>query len=195
MKKTDSIILKIFLYGLPVVIVLAMLQFPFRNFKLADYAPVLHGASGFVFMTWLLLSIYLSVRLITSEALREKVLARLTLRKERDEREEQMSGKATRSAFLATTAILITLFFFSCLQVSAYRVEPQYAVGGKTGFLTIGFGLYIKETSKCNKDKEAEGRKYIISYNGLPVSSSVVLLVIILWQVFYYNYSMRRMLR
>jgi hypothetical protein len=195
MKKINSIVLKIYLFGLPVIIIMGMLLYPYNNFQLADYAPVLNSIIGVTAMVWLALSIYLSIQLITSETLREKLLLKLTFIKERDEREERLTGKATRSTFLATIAVLITLFFFSCLQFSVYRVDPQYAVGGKTGFVTVGFGLYLSNEAECNKNTGIPIKKNIFSYKGLPVSSTVIIFFLVLWHIVYYNLSMKRFLK
>lgn len=197
MKKIDSIILKVFLYGFPVIIVMAVLLNMQKNLHLLNNAAFLNDIFGIILMLWLILSVYLSIRLITSEALREKVLSKLTLIKESDEREERLTGKAMRATFLATIAILIILFFFSCLQFSLYKVDPQYAVNGKTGFVSIGFNLYLSDTDRIenNSTNSIPVKKDIFSYNGLPVSNTFLILLLILWQIVYYNLSMKRFLK
>jgi hypothetical protein len=197
MKKIDSIILRVFLCGLPVIIVMAVLLNMQKNFQLLNIAAFLNDLIGIILMGWLILSVYLSIRLIMSEALREKVLSKLTLIKDRDEREERLTGKSMRATFLATIAILIILFFFSCLQFSIYKVDPQYAVSGKTGFVTIGFNLYLSDTDRTenNINNNIPVKKDIFSYKGLPVSNTFLILLLILWQIINYNLSMKRFLK
>lgn len=197
MKKIDSITLKVFLYGLPVIIAAAILLNVQWNSQPLNKITFLNNIFGIILMAWIILSIYLSIRLIASEALREKVLSKLTLIKELDEREERLTGKAMRATFLSTIAILIILFFFSCLHFSLYKVNPQYAVNGKTGFVSIGYKLHLSDTDRIetNRNNGIPVKKDIFSYNGLPVSSTFLILLLILWQIIYYNLSMKRFLK
>jgi len=134
MKRLDSIVLKTFLYGLPAVIALAVFALPY-NPETINRAPaylrLLYNFSGFVFGAWMVFAVYLSVRLMVSSAFRDKVLAKLTFIRERDEREVILTGKAARTTLLTSLAILIFLFCLSCFQVSIYRVSPEKAIDGK----------------------------------------------------------------
>jgi hypothetical protein len=196
MKRLDSILLKSFLYGLPAFIVLAAFSYCYSlgvvNHANA-YLNLLNSFAGLVFALWMTLSLYLSVRLMVSEPFRDQVLARLTFIRERDEREAILTGKATRTTFLTSLAILIFLFCLSCFQVSIYRLPPERAVDGKTGMVTLGLGFNLLEHSKQDRPRETIEKKDIFSYNGLPVSSTTVILMLIVWQIISYNYSMRRL--
>jgi hypothetical protein len=130
---------------------------------------------------------------MVSGRFRDQALAKLTFMKERDEREVALTGKATKTTFLTSLAILIFLFCLSCFQVSIYRVPPDKAVGGKTGFVTLGFGFNLWEGSGQAKADDTLQKKNILSYAGLPVSSSTVILALIIWQIISYNYSMGRL--
>jgi len=141
------------------------------------------------------LSIYLSIRLLVSSSFREKVLAKLTFIRERDEREVLLTGKATKATFLASIAVLIFLFFLSCFQVSIYRVPPEKAVAGKTGFVSLGVGFNLLENPKQTATVDIVQKRDIFSYTGLPVSKTAVILLLILWQITAYNYAMRRMMK
>jgi hypothetical protein len=198
MKRLDSILLKVFLYGLPGVVALAVLLYPYRlgiATHAAGYVKLLYNSAGFIFAFWMILAIYLSVRLMVSGRFRDQALAKLTFMKERDEREVALTGKATKTTFLTSLAILILLFCLSCFQVSIYRVPPDKAVGGKTGFVTLGFGFNLWEGSGPVKADDTIQKKNILSYTGLPVSSSTVILVLIMWQIISYNFSMRRLIK
>jgi hypothetical protein len=184
------------LYGLPAFIVLAAFSYCYSlgvvNHANA-YLNLLNSFAGLVFALWMTLSLYLSVRLMVSEPFRDQVLARLTFIRERDEREAILTGKATRTTFLTSLAILIFLFCLSCFQVSIYRLPPERAVDGKTGMVTLGLGFNLLEHSKQDRPRETIEKKDIFSYNGLPVSSTTVILMLIVWQIISYNYSMRRL--
>jgi hypothetical protein len=194
MKRLDSILLKVFLYGLPGVLALAVFLYPYRlGIDAAGLVRLLYNFAGFIFACWMMLSIYLSARLMVSGRFRDKALAKLTFIRERDEREIALTGKATKTTFLTSLAILIFLFCLSCFQVSIYRVPPEKALDGKTRFVTLGFGFNLWERSGQAKADDTIQKKNILSYTGLPVSSSTVILVLIMWQIISYNYSMRRL--
>jgi len=198
MKRLDSLLLKVFFYGLPVVIILAVFAYLHGLKGIGhDAGPVkmLYNFSGLIFALWMTLSIYLCVRLMVSGSFRNKVLARLTFIRERDEREVILTGKATKTAFMTSLAILIFLFCLSCFQVSIYRVPPEKAVNGKTGFISLGFGFSLLESPTKSQADQAVQKKDIFSYTGLPVSNSTVILALIIWQIVSYNYSMRRLIK
>jgi hypothetical protein len=196
MKKVDSIVLKAFLYGLPIVIVFAFFAYPYNPetiSRASTHIKFLYNFSGFIFATWMILAIYLSIRLLVSGGFRDKVLAKLTFIRERDEREVVLTGKAARTTLLTSIAILIFLFCFSCFQVSIYRVPPEKAIDGKTGMLSLGFGFKMLESSEQNTPDHTMQKQDIFSYKGLPISSSTIILILIIWQIISYNYSMRRL--
>jgi hypothetical protein len=196
MKKFDSKLLKVFLYGLPGVVVFAAFSYSYSSGVVSHayvYLRFLNSLAGLVFAIWMTLSLYLSVRLMVSGRFRDQVIARLTFIRERDEREAVLTGKATRTTFLTSLAVLIFLFCLSCFQVSIYRVPPEKAVDGKTGIVSLGLGFNLLEHSKQDRSKDAIEKKDIVSYTGLPVSSTTVILMLIVWQVISYNYSMRRL--
>ncbi len=198
MKKADSMLLRVFLYGLPAVIIFAFFSYSYSPETInhaASHIRLLYNFGGFVLAAWMTLAIYLSVRLMVSGAFRDKVLAKLTFIRERDEREVILTGKAARTTFLTLLAILIFFFCVSCFQVSIYRVSPQEAIDGKTGRITLGFGFSLLANSKQVKPNDTVQKKDIFSYKGLPISSTTVILVLIIWQIISYNYSMRRLTR
>jgi hypothetical protein len=198
MKKVDSIVLKAFLYGLPAVIVLAVFSYPYNLETInraASHVKLLYNFAGLIFAAWMTVAIYLSIRLMVSRAFRDKVLAKLTLIRERDEREVVLTGKAARTTLLTSLAILIFLFCLACFRVSIYRVPLQEAIGGKTRVVSLGFGFKLLENSKQETPDHTIRKQDIFSYKGLPISSTTIILVLIIWQIISYNYSMRRLTR
>jgi len=198
MKKFDSTLLKVFLCGLPALAALAVFAYLYSTGVVSHdtgYAKFMNGFAGFVFATWMTLSIYLSVRLMFSGPFREQVIARITFMRERDEREAILTGKATKATFLTSLAILIFLFCLSCFQVSIYRVPPDKAVDGKTGFVSLGLGFSLLPQDKQDRPEDTIPKENIFSYRGLPVSSQTIILMLIIWQIISYNYSMRRLIK
>jgi hypothetical protein len=198
MKKMDLILSKVFLYGLPVVVVFVLYSFCYKEgFINHDhiFSGFLNGLGGLVFGVWMTFSIYLSLRLMVSEPFRDQVISRITFIRERDEREEIMTGKATRTVFMTSLAILIFLFCLSCFQVSIYRVPPEMAIDGKTGFISLGLGFNLLEQSRPGMPGDPLDKEDIFTYSGLPLSGTTLILILILWQIISYNYSMRRLIR
>jgi hypothetical protein len=198
MIRFDATLLKVFLYGLPGVAILALFTYAYgagfidRNTAGAGAA---NTSAGFVFALWMVSALYLSLRLILSGPFRDQAMARITFIRERDEREAQLTGKAARTTFLMTMALLIFLFCLSCFQVSIYRVPPEKVVDGKTGIVTLGIGFSLLEQGQQDRSAEAGQRQDLFVYRGLPLSGATIILLLILWQVLSYNCTMRRLMK
>jgi len=198
MRKLDSLLLRVFLYGLPIVIAFAVFVYPYdleTSDRAGGYIKALYNFGGFVFGAWMILSIYLSVRLIVSGLFREKVLAKITFIKERDEREEILTGKAAKSTMLTSLAILLFLLCLSCFQVSVYSERPEKAIDGKTTIVSLNVNFNALQSNQQGELEELLQKENMVSYSGLPVSSSAVILGLIIWQIISYNFSMRRLLK
>ncbi|MCE5262529.1 MAG: hypothetical protein LLG97_03225 [Deltaproteobacteria bacterium] len=186
------------MYGLPVVAVLALLANRYDWMSAgpaAGHLNILNNAFGLMFASWMGLALYLCFRLMVSASFRDQVLAKITFIRERDERESQLTGKAAKTTFLMSLAILIFLLCLSCIQVSVYRVPEDKAIHGKTGMVTLGLGFNVFEDEGKKDPYLAVQRQNIFSYTGLPISSSAVILLLIVWQILSYNCSMRRLIR
>ncbi|HWQ62042.1 MAG TPA: hypothetical protein VN521_07000 [Negativicutes bacterium] len=173
MNRFDTVILKVFLGGIPVVVglcVLAAANGWGTSPAASSGEQAANSIVGLLCGTWLVISLYLLARLLISGAFREKVLSRLTFIRERDEREAILTGKAAKTTMLTTLAILLVLFFLSCFRISAYNLPPEEAIGGKTKALTIGIGFSLLENPPQAAGGEAAPENTIVSYSGLPVS-------------------------
>lgn len=198
MKKFDSVLLKVFLYGLPMVALLAIFSYYYSAEAVqcgSAYVRLLNGLTGLVLALWMVLTLFLSLRLILSGPLRDLVIARITFIRERDEREAILTGKATKTAFLTSLAFLILLFCLSCFQVSIYRMPPEKAIGNRTGIVTLGMGFNILEQGRQDESRDMNGKRDVFTYRGLPFSSTTIILMLIAWQIISYNCSIRRLLK
>jgi hypothetical protein len=199
MKKADSLVLKVFLYGLPLAIILAVFA-SFINPNTVSQQPwpisTLYNFAGLIFGLWMLFSLYLSMRLIFSESFRETILSKLTLIKERDEREALFTGKATKNVLLSSLAILICALCLSVFTVSIHKLPPEKAIQGKTGTISLGIGFSLWDDSKTKFTNSEEHSPNLMNfdYQGIPISKSGLILLMILWQIGAYNLSMRRLL-
>lgn len=191
MKSIDQSILRVFLFGLPVVIVFALFLTTFDRSQLQGEGIIgaLNSLGGFVIGSWMTLSLYFSLRLLFSPEFRADVLPKLTFFRERDERELLIAAKATRNTFLATLALLLFMFCLSAFQVAVYRVPAEQAVAGKTGMLSLGVNVNL-----TNKNSNIPtGVTDYFRYDGLPISNSAIVLFLIVWLLVSYNYFVRQL--
>lgn len=197
MNRADSVLTKVFLYGLPLIAIFGVFSYSYHTGIIdhsAGAAQFFNKIAGLLYAIWMTLSIFLSIRLMASGPFRDQVLSRLTFIRERDEREVMLTGKATKTTFLTTLAILMFLFCLSCFQVSIYRVPPEMAVDGKTGFVTLGLTCNLLENSRqAGAHKEEFLKQDIFTYSGLPISSTAIILGLFIWQICSYNITMRRL--
>lgn len=198
MKKIDLFLLKVFLFGLPIIVLLGIFSHSY-DFETATavegYIAQLYDFAGLMFAVWMLLVIFLGIRLMISGVFRENVLTKITFIKERDEREVMLTGKAAKTTMLTTLAILIFLFCLSCFQVSIYSLPPENVTNGKNRVISLGLNFDLLETQSKEVSPADLQKKNILDYVGLPVSSSTVVLGLIVWQIVAYNYSMRRLMK
>ncbi len=199
MKTIDKLVLKVFLYGLPIAILMALGASFFNAETIGSqpgYLQALYNFSGLVFGLWMSFSLYLSGRLIFSKVFRETVLTKLTFFKEQDEREVLLSARATKTSFLTTLAILICLLCLSIFQVSIDRLPPDKAIDGKTGTISLGVSLSLSDPGKAEKEMVSgdSSQNYFV-YSGVPVSKTAIILFLILWQIVSYNFTIRAVTR
>ncbi len=193
MKKYDRIIVKLFLFTLPLAM---LLGFIITQMNMNDFAPGsgrdwFNSFSGLVFAIWMLQTLYISARLILSNSFRDSILPRLAFFKERDEREALITGQAARHSFLTTLALLIFFLCLSLFQVAVYKLPPEQAVAGKTGTLTLGVNMDLLAQGQSAAHSSA-GVDYF-RYSGLPLSNTGIILMLIFWQLASYNYFAKRL--
>ncbi len=198
MKKLDSVLLKSFLYGLPVLIGYAVFAYSvdWRTVgRSNDYLKTLYDLGGLVLGLWMIVSVALSVRLVASGVFRERVLVKLTLINERDERETFLSGRAAKETLLTSIAVLVFLFCLSCFEVSLYRLPPDQTVDGKARVISLGVKFELVDHATTKNSDESLQKENIVAYSGLPFSNSSVIMGLIIWQIISYNYSIRRLMK
>jgi len=156
---------------------------------------ILYDLGGLVLGLWMIVSVALSVRLVVSGVFRERVLVKLTMIKERDERETFLSGRAAKETLLISIAILMFLFCLSCFEVSLYRLPSDQAVDAKARVISLGVKFELVDHAISKNSNESLQQEDIIVYSGLPFSNSSVIMGLIIWQIIAYNYSIRRLMK
>lgn len=197
MRKLDFFLLKAFLFSGSIVAALAVFSWFYdleSNAYVGGYFKILYDFFGFVFAFWMLITLYLSVRLIMSNSFREMVLTRMTFIRERDEREVLLTGMAAKRTMLTSIALLLFLFCLSSFEFSVYHVPPEKAIDGETKVASWGLSFGLLANSPPEQGETAGVDQKIVTYTGLPVSNASLLLGLIIWQIVIYNYSMRRLL-
>ena len=130
------------------------------------------------------------ILLVFRKDTQELTIKRLAGIKERDEREEIITGHAARRSFVSTTSFLIFLFFLSSMQVNIAR-NPDQAVDGKKSSLTLG----LKFSPTDEPRTVSEDGKNIYEHRDIPLSKSAILLIVLVWQVSSFRIRVRRDLK
>jgi hypothetical protein len=193
MKRLDGWILKSFLYALPLVVVygIALVGFELETAARTNRAAAFfYDLSGLLIGLMMLAALYLATRLLFSAAFRETVLMKLTFVPERDEREVQLSASAAKCALLSTLALLLLLLCLSCFQVEVAALPPEEMINGQSKQLSLGINFQLLDNGQAKEN----GLRFI-SYSGLPLSASALIVGLLIWQVAVYNYMMRRLLK
>lgn len=197
MNKLDGILLRVFIYEVPILLiwfisifVLGLAADVQNNF----YAEIWYDFGGcFILSSWMIITIYLSIRLIISDVLRDKILSKLILLRESDEREVKLTGEAAKTTMLTTMSVLILLFCLSCFQFSVSNLPTEQIIDGKTKEISLGLSFNASEQQAANSVQDQVNN--IISYSGLPISNTMLIIGIIGWQVVSYNYAMKHKLK
>lgn len=140
-------------------------------------------------MLWFAGLILLLILLVIIPEARERTLSRLANLKERDEREQYITGKASRAAFISSLSLLILLLFFSIFSLHIYRASESEALHGKRGTVSIGLQFTLLDQSKSQTSPTGE---VLFESKDIPLSKSAILLFLIIWQLAVFNYSARR---
>jgi hypothetical protein len=143
---------------------------------------------------WTLITFFLTIAMFFSKGLRYDVLSKLSGIKERDEREVQIVGRALKSTYLSTMTILLFLLIISLFNIQVAKksvdsIEP----GQKRNSGSIGMGFDIIDHNALITQKEGYDEYFEI--NDLPISSSTLIILLILWQIFSYRHVTRRLIR
>ena len=121
---------------------------------------------------------------------REKTLKRLANLKERDEREQYITGKASRTAYISTLSLLVFFLFFSIFSLNIHRLPESEAINGKTGTVAIGLQFNLLDEPRVETN-QATGQ-VLFESKDIPLSKTAILLILILWQLAAFNITARR---
>lgn len=197
MKIFQKIIIGFVFYAFPLILLLFICaiikkpdleSIPYNNYSI--FILVL----GVICVFWTLTALGLTISMFFSKALRNTVLARLSGMKERDEREVQIVGKALKSTYLGSMTILLCLLSISFIQITFSKKSADHLAPGELPrSISLGYAATLFDTDAIVVKKE--GYDIYIQYNGVPLSTTSVILFFVIWQIASYRYVSRKALR
>ena len=141
-------------------------------------------------MLWFAVLIVFLFFLVVSPSARETTLVRLAHLNERDEREAMITGRASRSAYLATLSLLAMLLFLSAFELRIQRLPTEEAVNGKTG--TLSLGLHFQLFDSPPSQDVAQPNAVLFESKSIPLSKPAIVLLVLVWQIATFSYVARR---
>ncbi len=96
-------------------------------------AKILWEILSWNLMLWFLILILFLILLVAFPTVREKTLKRLANLKDSDEREECITGKASKTAYISTLSLMMLFLLFSIFTLNVHRVAEEQAIHGKRG--------------------------------------------------------------
>jgi hypothetical protein len=141
---------------------------------------------------WFITLIIFLVSLIVLPSVREKTICYLANIKERDEREEYITGKAARFAYISSLSLLIFLLFLSIFSVEM-RFFPEKPLG-KNATLHIGLSISLLENKSVPASTTANvsQHKTMLDTTHYSLSKTAVLLILLSWQLIAFNVAARK---
>lgn len=140
-------------------------------------------------IVWFTVLILFLVALVTVPAVREKTLTRLANIRERDEREQYITGRAARASLVSTLSLLALLLFLSIFSV---RVTHAPTSDGSTGAKrTLSIGMNVGFLDDAPAVAKAE-KGAVFGYESLAISKTGILLMVLVWQLATFHVVARR---
>jgi len=176
-------LMRSFINGIPIYFIIS---FGSELIFKADYVgkDVISPILGFFLIWWLLAGLYFFITILLSKSERENVLSWFFKFKERDEREEIITGRAAKSSFLLMAGILFVSFFIS---TSRFGYKPR-ETSGYHGRFTVGH-VEIKAHPVDKVIRKSDNDK-MVEYNlyDFPVSKTGLLLLLLVIQFGTYRF-------
>lgn len=140
-------------------------------------------------MLWFATLISFLILLVVLPDARERTLKRLANLKERDEREEYITGKASRAAYISTLSLMIFLLFISIFSLNITRVPESEAIDGKTKKLSIGLQFNLTDSPRTQTNQTGQ---VLFESKDIPLSKTAILFVLLGWQLVAFNLTARK---
>ncbi len=193
MNKFIRLIQNYLIYALPFVLICMAWDTMSSEKEILSNASIFTKAAWEVLswnlMLWFIVLIVFLLMLVVFPMAREKTLKRLANLQERDEREQYITGKASRAAYISSLSLLIFFLFFSIFSLNIYRKPASEAINGKTGSVAIGLQFHLLDQARVEKNSSGE---VIFESKDIPLSKSAIILILIIWQLGVFNWTARK---
>jgi len=186
------------LIGLPFVITCMIWEtiepeIEFGN-NAAFLTKILWELLSYNLMLWFVTLILFLICLVMIPDIREKTLRRLANLRERDEREQYITGIASRAAYISTLSMMILFLFFSMFSLRITTIPNNQTMSDRH-HLRAGIGLHFsllnKDRAEVVGSKNPEG-KVIFDSSDISLSTSATMLLLLGWQLLAFNYAARK---
>ena len=191
MNKINFYIQKYLIWAFPVVVIMViwgLFQTELDIRQQGSFAlKAVWEVMSWALIIWFLCLFTFMVLLVLRKDTQEATIKHLAGIKERDEREQMVMGFAARRSFVATTALLIFLFFLSCFTLNVARLTDKTVDVKKTS-LAIGFSFSGTDKKTTPSDNE----KVMFEHHDIPLSKSAILLIVLVWQISIFRFKARQ---
>lgn len=153
-----------------------------------NLTKILWNTLSWNLMFWFASLVLLLIVLVTVPQAREKTLKHLANLKERDEREEYITGKASRAAYIATLSLIVFFLFFSVFSLNVDRISQDL---GTKSHLIVNINMRFKLLDQPRVEN-TEKDVTLFSSKNFSLSTSAILLIILIWQLFVFNITARK---
>ena len=185
MNKLNKWVTQIFLY-LSIFGILVLFSEHWGAFSKLLQFKVFNMIMNFCFPAWIISASWFFLLLIFNHKSREYLLARLANLQERDEREEQIVGWASKRTFLFMLAVLLALFVASTIHYGRGMQNPG---DNKFHTLNLGNGGLFENRSDVTTIYDGKRTEQIEVHELLPLSKTGLLLVLIIVLIVSYQVS------
>ena len=189
MKILKKIVINFVFYASPLVLVCYLFLGLIETRITTDFDN-LHFWAGLPILLWTPITFFLTLSMFFSKKLRNDVLVRLSGIKERDEREVQIVGNALKSTYLTTMTLLLFLLFFSLFYIHVGK-KASGSVGGDEPPIEVCLKMEYHLIDANTVVTQKQGFDKYFEMNDLPISSSTLILILLLWQIFSYRHVSR----
>jgi drug/metabolite transporter (DMT)-like permease len=190
MNQIKKYVVLAFIYLFPVG-VLIMLSANWGVLNQMLQSKFLNVIMGAFLLAWVIAGVLFFGLLLFSKQTRELVLAKLANIQERDEREEQIVGRASKQTFLFMLAVLLALFAMSTIR---YGEGIHDANHQQFQNLTIGHWGLLESNLDVTTQFDGTKTEEVSLHELLPISKTGLLLFLIALTVVAYHVSANRSL-
>lgn len=140
-------------------------------------------------MLWFAVLIIFLVILVAAPSARENTLRHIANLKERDEREEYITGKASRAAYISTLSLTLLFLFFSIFSLSINRFPADQNMPKRHLTVSIHIGSSLLAENKSQNMPEGE---VLFATKNIMPSTFSILIILLAWQLLIFNYTARK---